>query len=158
MRALEMPRVSVVIPCFDHGRFIDEAVDSVLAQTYRDFEIVIVNDGSTDENTNRLLSSYQRPHTSVLQTPHRGLAGARNLGIAHASGEYILPLDADDRIGPTYCERAVALLDSNDALGIVYCEAEYLRRIGREVDSPPLCVPGHPDLAPHLRVGLLQAE
>lgn len=119
-----MPKVSVVIPCYNQGEYLDEAVASVLAQTFRDFEIIVVNDGSTDEFTNRLLAGYDRPKTSVLRTPNRGLAAARNSGIAAARGEYILPLDADDMIAPTYLEKGVAVLDKRGEVGIVYCLAE----------------------------------
>jgi glycosyltransferase involved in cell wall biosynthesis len=118
------PRVSVVIPCYNQGRWLDEAVDSVLAQTYRDFEVIVVNDGSTERTTNELLAHYQRPSVRVLQTENRGLAIARNTGIDAALGDYILPLDADDMIGPRYLEMAVALLDQDNNLGIVYCRGE----------------------------------
>jgi glycosyltransferase involved in cell wall biosynthesis len=119
-----MARVSVVIPCYNQGAFLDEAVDSVLGQTFEDFEIIIVNDGSTDEATVRLLSGYGRPRTRVIHSENRGLASARNLGIKVASGEYILPLDADDRIGPRYLEQGVAVLDREPGIGIVYCWGE----------------------------------
>lgn len=119
-----MPKVSVVIPCFNQGAYLDEAVNSVLAQTYRDFEIVIVNDGSTDGATNDFLAEYQRPQTKILHTSNQGLAAARNNGIREAKGEYILPLDADDRIATTYVEKAVQVLDQNQEIGIVYCRAE----------------------------------
>lgn len=119
-----MPKVSVVIPCYNQGIYLDEAVDSVLAQTCRDFEIIVVDDGSNDEETRRLLAGYQRPRTRVIHTANRGLAMARNSGIAAAGGAYILPLDADDRIGREYLARAIAVLDNRPEIGIVYCRAE----------------------------------
>lgn len=120
-----MPRVSVIIPCFNDGTYIGEAVDSVLAQTYQDFEIIIVNDGSTDPRTNDILSNYSRPKTRVIQTTNQGVARARNRAIEEASGEFILPLDADDRIKETYLEKAVKALDTAGNIGIVYCLAEF---------------------------------
>lgn len=127
-----MPKVSVVIPCYNQGQYLDEAVDSVLAQSYRDFEIVIVNDGSTDEFTCRLLAGYTRPQARVVATANQGLAAARNTGIGEALGEYILPLDADDRIGPDYLARAVGVLEENPETGIVYCLGELFgARTGR---------------------------
>ena len=120
-----VPKVSVVIPCYNQGHFIDEAVASVLAQTYQNFEIIIVNDGSTDDATIRLLENYTAPKTRVLHTTNQGLAEARNNGIAIAAGDYILPLDADDKIGSAYMERAVRVLDDNDTVGIVYCQGMY---------------------------------
>lgn len=118
-----MPTVSVIIPCFNQGQFVDEAVDSVLAQSFADFEIIVVNDGSTDDSTNRLLHNYCREKTRVLTTANQGLAAARNNGIAAAQGRYILPLDADDRILPGYLEKAVAVLEKDPRVGIVYCRA-----------------------------------
>jgi len=113
------PKVSVVIPCFNLGRYLEEAVDSVFAQTDQDFEIVIVNDGSTDEPTNTLLAGYSRPRTRVLSTENRGLAAARNLAIAHARGRYICALDADDRLHPAFLEKTTALLDADPSLAFV---------------------------------------
>ncbi len=123
-RHMPMPRVSVIIPCFNDGVFIDEAVDSVLRQTYRDIEIVIVDDGSDDGETRERLQRYERPSVRVIFTSNKGLSTARNTAIAHANGEYVLPLDADDRIHETYVEKAVRVMDGDSALGIVYCEAE----------------------------------
>jgi glycosyltransferase involved in cell wall biosynthesis len=125
MEGLKVPRVSVIMPCYNQGAYVDEAVDSILSQTFPDFEIIIVNDGSTDEHTNRKLESFDKPKSRVLRTTNQGLAAARNNGIRDAIGEYILPLDADDRIAPTYLEKAVRVLDENPNAGIVYCEAEF---------------------------------
>src|SRR5437879_507126 len=96
------PVVSVIIPCFNQGATLDEAVASVLNQTFTDFEIVIVNDGSTDPFTSELLANYHRPRTRVITTANGGLAAARNTAIRNSRGKYILPLDADDRIAPEY--------------------------------------------------------
>ena len=127
-----MPKVSVIIPCYNQGHFLDEAVDSVLQQSFQDLEIIIVNDGSTDQSTNILLAGYNRPKTQVIATDNQGLAAARNNGIAKAQGEYILPLDADDTIESTYIEKAVALLDSNPDIGIVYCRARLFGQVETE--------------------------
>lgn len=118
-----MPRVSVIIPCYNQGLFLDDAVDSVLAQTFSDLEIIVVNDGSTEASTQRKLASYHRDKTRIVTTTNQGLAVARNNGIAEAGGDYILPLDADDRIEPRYIEEAVAILDNEPETGIVYCRA-----------------------------------
>lgn len=118
-----MVTVSVVIPCFNQGQFVDEAVCSVLAQSFQDFEIIVVNDGSTDPRTIELLGSYSRSKTRVITTDNQGLAAARNNGIAEAKGKYILPLDADDRIEQDYMAKAVALLEEHPEVGIAYCKA-----------------------------------
>ena len=106
-----MPRVSIIMPCYNQGQYVAEAVDSVLGQTFHDFEIIIINDGSTDQETISTLESFDRPKCLILHTTNQGLAAARNNGIREARGEYILPLDADDRIAPTYLEKAVRVLD-----------------------------------------------
>jgi glycosyltransferase involved in cell wall biosynthesis len=116
-----MPKVSVIIPCYNQGQYLDEAVASVLRQTYQDFEIIVVNDGSTDEYTRTLLNAYDTPKTTVIHTTNQGLSRARNNGIRAAQGDYILPLDADDRIGTRYVEEAVNVLDTDPDIGIVYC-------------------------------------
>jgi glycosyltransferase involved in cell wall biosynthesis len=113
------PKVSVIIPCFNMGQFIDEAVDSVFAQTMQDFEIVIIDDGSTDQATVQLLSNYHRPKTQVLLTKNQGVAAARNHAIEHANGEYLCALDSDDKLHPAYLERATSLLDSDPTLTFV---------------------------------------
>lgn len=135
------PRVSVVMPCRDHGRYLDEAVDSVLAQTVADVEIVIVDDGSTDPFTVNLLRAYARPRTRVLSTPPRGPSHARNLAIAESRGAFVLPLDADDRIRPTFLEKTLARLQADGRVGMVDTEAE---RFGDEAGHwprPPFRMP-----------------
>jgi glycosyltransferase involved in cell wall biosynthesis len=134
-------KVSVVMPCYNYGRYVDEAVDSVLCQTFQDFEIIIVNDGSTDAETNDKLAAYHKPKTRVFRTENRGLAAARNFGIQAATGQYVLPLDADDKIAPTYLEKAVGVLDENENAGIVYCEAEFFGAETGKWELPPYQFP-----------------
>ena len=119
-----MPKVSLIVPCYNMGNFLDETINSALESTFQDFEIVIVNDGSTDDYTNKLLSNYNKPKTKVIHTKNKGLVSARNTALANSTGEYILPLDADDRISPQYIQLAVEHFDSHPNTGIVYCIAE----------------------------------
>ena len=119
-----MPTLSVIIPCYNHGKFLDEAVGSVEAQTFRDLEIVVVNDGSTDRFTRRRLAEFARPSARVLHVPHGGKAAAVNAGIRESSGRYLLVLDADDRIAPTYAQKGVRVLEERPEVGVVYCDAE----------------------------------
>ena len=120
-----MSKVSVIIPCYNQGHYIDEAVESVLNQTFQDFEIIIVNDGSTDPFTIEKLQNYSHPKICILHTENQGLAAARNHGIQSSSGEYILPLDSDDKIYQEYLEMAIHILDTYPNIGIVYCNAEF---------------------------------
>lgn len=123
------PRVSVVVPCYNQGRYLDEAVGSVLAQTFQDLEILVVDDGSTDPDTRRLLDAYDRPRTRVLRGENRGLSGARNVGIRAATGEYVCCLDADDLLEPTLLEKSVAVLDARPEVTFV---SHWLRTFGDE--------------------------
>ena len=120
-----MSKVSVVIPCYNHGQYIDEAVNSILKQTYQDFEIIIVNDGSTDPLTIEKLRAYHKPKTTVIHTENGGPSAARNTGIRTAIGEYILTLDADDWFEATFLAKAVAILDGKPEVGIVTCGIQY---------------------------------
>jgi len=119
------PRVSIVMPCYNHGAFVEEAVASALAQDEPGLELIIVNDGSTDEATNRVLAGLSHPRLQVIQSENRGPAAARNLAITHARGTFILPLDADDRIAPDYARRAADVLEAHAQTGIVYGGAEF---------------------------------
>jgi hypothetical protein len=115
------PRVSVVIPVYNLGAFLPAAVDSVLAQSEEHFEIVIIDDGSTDPETIRAVDCYQGgDRIRVLRTPNRGVTHARNDAIAAARGTYILPLDADDLLAPQFLERTVPVLDREQEIGFVY--------------------------------------
>lgn len=128
------PRVSVIIPCFNLGAYLPEAVDSVLAQTYQDFEILIVDDGSTDPETVALLETFQRPKTTVFRTPNQGLAKARNYLIELARGIYLCALDADDKLHPEYLQRTTELLDSEPSLTFV---STHLRMFGVQEGTWP---------------------
>ena len=123
------PKVSVIIPCFNLGQFLEETVDSVLTQTDQDFEVVIVNDGSTDERTNAILRDFQRPRTTVLSTDNQGLAAARNLAIEHSQGKYICALDADDKLHPRFLEKTTAVLEADPSVTFV---STWLETFGTE--------------------------
>ena len=116
--------VSVVIPCYNQRRYLAESIGSVLASSGAEYEIIVVDDGSTDPETCEILAALNYPRTRLIRRSNGGLAAARNSGIAVAQGRYILPLDADDRIGPAYLAQAVQAFASDDRLGIVYCRAE----------------------------------
>jgi glycosyltransferase involved in cell wall biosynthesis len=119
------PVISVIVPCYNQGRYIHEALDSVLNQTFQDFEIIVVNDGSTEPLTIDILRNLDKPKTRVITTVNQGVSLARNNGIQCSQGKYILPLDADDKIGKTYLEKSAQLLEENENIGIVYCDGEF---------------------------------
>jgi GT2 family glycosyltransferase len=120
-----VPTVSVVIPCFGQADYLPDAVGSVVAQTFTDWEIVVVDDSSPDstaEVADRLAAEHHDRRIRVLRIEHGGVARARNAGIACSRGRYILPLDADDMIAPTMLERAVELLESEPDPAIAYTD------------------------------------
>jgi glycosyltransferase involved in cell wall biosynthesis len=115
----EKARITVVIPCFNLGRYLHEAVESVLLQSYQQLEIIIVDDGSTDEFTTWLLQNFDRPKTTIVHQANAGLAATRNRGIARASGRYICCLDPDDRLRPEFFAEAVGVLEREQDVALV---------------------------------------
>ena len=118
------PRVSVVIPCFNQGGFLHQAILSVFDQTFTDFEIVIVDDGSTDPSTVAVIDALDLPRVSVIRQENGGLPNARNTGIRASVGEYVVTLDADDMLAETYLEELAAVLDRAPNAGYAHCWAE----------------------------------
>ena len=119
--------ISVVIPCHNSTAFLAETVESVLAQTLSDIEIIMVDDGSTDQTAswieNRILVNLDRDIRLVRQT-NSGVAAARNRGISEARGRFIVPLDADDLIAPTMLNESAELLEADPDLGVVYTDRQ----------------------------------
>jgi hypothetical protein len=115
------PLVTVVIPCYNQARFLGEAIESVLSQSYRIFEVIVVDDGSTD-NTSEVASSYEE--VRLVRQENRGLSGARNTGIRHSQGEYLVFLDADDRLLPWALSTGLEHLDAHQDCAFVsgYCK------------------------------------
>jgi glycosyltransferase involved in cell wall biosynthesis len=118
------PKISVIIPCFNHGEFLPEAVESVERIKRDDVQIVVVDDGSTDERTARETSNLAERGVKVIRQENMGLAAARNVAILASQGEYILPLDADDRVRSAWIQRGIQILDSDRRVGVVYGDAE----------------------------------
>lgn len=120
-----MTKVSVIIPCYNHGKYINETVQSVLDQTYDNLQIIIVDDGSSDIETINVLKKIKSDKITVYFNENHGVSYARNYAIEKSHGDYIFPLDADDTIEPTYIEQAVKILDDNSDIGVVYCKANF---------------------------------
>jgi len=115
-------RVSVIIPAYNYGRYIAEAIDSALAQTLPPLEVIVVDDGSTD-TTAEVLAAYG-DRIVVIRQPNQGVAAARNRGISVARGDTIAFLDADDIWKPRKLELQMARFNANPSLGLVHCGLE----------------------------------
>ncbi|NQX66694.1 glycosyltransferase [Paenibacillus alba] len=131
-----MSKVSVIMPCYNDGAYIQEAIASVYAQSYKDIELIIIDDGSDDEFTLEILNRISNVNTKILKTHRLRPAGARNVGIEHSTGKYILPVDSDDIIASDYVEKAVRVLEENERIGVVYCYAELFGEKSGRWDLP----------------------
>lgn len=117
--------VSIIVPCYNQMQYLPETLNCVLGQDYVNWECIIVNDGSpdrTDEVAQRYCGLDKRFKYHYKE--NGGLSSARNYGITKSVGEYILPLDSDDKISPDYLKMAIAILDSQSSIKIVYGRAE----------------------------------
>ncbi|MEB3181393.1 MAG: glycosyltransferase family A protein [Nostocaceae cyanobacterium] len=114
-----MPKVTVVIPTYNSMTYLPAAMETALSQTFTDFEVLVVNDGSTD-GTVEWVSQLTDPRVRMISQANQGLAGARNTGVTNAQGDYIAFLDADDLWEATKLEKQVRCLDENPAVGVVY--------------------------------------
>ena len=125
LRQKERCKVSVIVPVYNQGEFLAEALDSVLQQTYSNWECVIVNDGSTD-NSEEVAKSYldKDNRFKYLYQENSRLAAARNNGIRHSDGYFILPLDSDNVLCPAYLEKAVSYFLLHPETTLVYGKAE----------------------------------
>lgn len=120
-----LPLVSVIVPCYNQAQYLSETLDSLLAQTYGNWECIIVNDGSID-NTEEIANKWIKKDKrfKYIAKQNGGLSSARNSGIKSANGEYILPLDSDDLIHPDYVQKAVEILISEPQIKLVYANAK----------------------------------
>lgn len=127
---MESALVSIIMPCYNQGEFVAEAMDSVLAQTYPCWELIIMNDGSSDYSERIILDYVQKDkRIKYFSQENAGVVVARNQAIKHAQGKYLLPLDADDKISGDYLERGVTYLEGHPECTLFYCHADYFGRI-----------------------------
>ena len=117
---MQTPKVSVIVPCYNQAHYLDEALTSIYNQTYTNWECIIVNDGSPD-HTEIIAQQWATKDARFvyLSKENGGVSSARNLGIEKSNGEFILPLDADDKFEATFMEKAVEILLNNSEVGIV---------------------------------------
>lgn len=114
-----MSKVSIIIPTFNQSRYLGESVTSALAQSFRSNEVIVVDDGSTDD-TPQVMARFPQVH--YVRQENHGESAARNAGIRLSAGEYIAFLDADDAFLPDKLERQVSILDAQPAVGVVYSD------------------------------------
>ncbi|MEG4278967.1 FkbM family methyltransferase [Microcoleus sp. MON1_C1] len=120
--------VSVIIPCYNHATLLREAVESVVRQTYPNWECIIVNDGSTDDTSNfanYLIKLYPQKSLRLIDKPNTGPADSRNVGVQQSSGKFILFLDADDKLHPKFIEECVEILLAKPNVGFVYTDVQH---------------------------------
>lgn len=145
------PQVSVIIPCYNQAHFLPEAVESVVNQNYKNWECIIVNDGSLDKTTQvaeSLIQKYPGNQIRLINQVNQGLSCARNAGIKVSKGEYILPLDADDLIHPEILQKTVSLLEAHPEIAIAYTDVKHFGSANRivcagEYDFKRLCFQNH---------------
>lgn len=129
-----MPRISVVIPTYNLSNLLRDTIDSVLQQTERDLEIIVVDDGSTD-NTKEVVKSIEDGRVKYFYKSNSGISSARNYGLSKATGEYIAFLDHDDLWPANYLEVMVRNLEQHKEFGLVYSPISIVRRDGSKVES-----------------------
>lgn len=113
------PLISVVIPCYNDGTYLPETIAHLQKQTLQDFEVIVVNDGSTDAQTLAILAELPKGKIKVLHKENGRMSSARNWGVKHAKGSLIAALDADDYFDPTFFEKAVAVLEKEPNTAVV---------------------------------------
>jgi glycosyltransferase involved in cell wall biosynthesis len=124
---------SVIVPCFNQAEFLGEALESIFAQTYPHYEVIVVDDGSTD-GTARVAESFER--VRCLRQRNRGLAAARNAGFKASTGGYVVFLDSDDRLLPDALETGVVCLDANPECAFSYGHVKLIATDGSPLPTP----------------------
>lgn len=124
------PAISIIIPTYNRAAFIGEAIDSVLRQTFGDFELIVINDGSTDE-TEEIVGRFEDNRLTFIQQENAGRSAARNRAIAMARGKYIAFLDSDDTYLRDKLERQVNFMEAHPEIGMIYTSAKCIDAEGR---------------------------
>ena len=129
-----MPLVSVVMPVYNVEQYIEQAVWSVIDQTYGNFELIIVDDESPDDSIELIKNRYHDVRIKIIRQKNRGLAGARNTGIRHAKGDYIALLDSDDFWQADKLEKQIAIMQSNPQCGVTFSASLFVDEAGKSLD------------------------
>lgn len=133
---MEIGKVSIITPCYNGEKYISETIDSVLSQTYSDWEMIVVDDGSKDKSV-EIVEKYIKKDSRIklVKQENAGSAAARNNGIRHAKGQYIALLDADDIWMPTFLEKQIQFLVNKDAV-CVYCSYGRINEQSEDILRP----------------------
>lgn len=148
---MSTPVVTVLMPAYNAGKFIKEAIQSVLAQSFADFELLIVDDGSSDD-TIAVIQSFTDPRIKYIQQLHRGIASALNTGLQEAKGIYIARFDADDICMPDRLEKQVAFLETDHTYVLCGGNAEYISEAGEHLFNFTCTGHTHEEIARQLYV------
>lgn len=134
---MEHPKISVIVPNYNHARFLRQRIDSILNQTFGDLELIVLDDASSDGSHNVLAQYYPRPRVRmVVNTKNSGAAFPQwNRGIALARGEYVWIAESDDSADPHFLERLLPLLDENPTAGLAYCQSRLINPEGVEIGN-----------------------
>jgi glycosyltransferase involved in cell wall biosynthesis len=133
----QLPLVSVVMPVYNYGKMFHKSIESVFNSTYKNIELIIVNDGSTDEYVLKKLDSLSNhPNIKIIHQENGGPSNARNNGIKNSNGEYILPLDSDDMISPEYIQTCVNIIKKNKNISPVYCDTNHVGQMSGIENRP----------------------
>ena len=150
-------RVSIITPCYNGGRYVAETIESVKKQTYPNWEMIIIDDGSTDDSA-RIIAGYAQdePRIQMISQRNAGTATARNAGMRRAEGRYIALLDADDLWEPEFLQRQLEFMRQKDAL-CVCCSYRHIDEHSREIQHPTIPMPRITvaDMAVMNRIGCL---
>ena len=118
-------RVTIIIPCYNQGHYLAEALQSIAVANMELIDVLIVNDGSTNDETKSILNKLHQEGFTIINQENQGLGAARNAGIMASNTDYILPLDADNKIISSFIERAINILDHDLSYAVVFSNANY---------------------------------
>lgn len=127
---LMTPKISIIIPCYNSGEYLPEALNSIEFYPHKDvYEVIIVNDGSTDIDTLKFLKNLKQRGYTIIDQENRGPAAARNTGVAHSKGEYLLFVDSDNKIRSSYIDLGIQILNTQKDIGVVYGKPSFFGAI-----------------------------
>jgi len=131
------PLVSVITPCFNDGKYLLECIKSVNNSNYKNIEHIIIDDGSTDKNTCRILDTLDTSYIHLIRTKNQGVCKARNQAIKESTGKYLLPLDGDDIISDKYISLAVKELEDDNSISLVSTDYKLFGKKNKTINLEP---------------------